>query len=161
MMKITLVGQTTQLISNIIIQRPYIFWYDAGCLQYICERRLLLCLVRSGQRGQWNCGSFPHSNLRCLIRFPLFEYPFPHCGHKTALFAFWRERTRGNCIWTLSVSVLSGTFICASALLGATLSSDTVWCCEVAIVLLVPDKKICSKFNSSSWITHVSVTAVK
>lgn len=161
MLKTTLEGQTTELIYNIIIQSPYIFWYDSICLQYICDRRLLLCLVRSGQWGHWNWGSFPHSNLRCLIRFPLFEYPLPHCGHKTALFPFWRERMRGNCIWTLFVSVPSGTFICASALVGATLSSDIVWCCEVATVLLVPDKKISLKINSSCWITHVSVTAVK
>lgn len=34
-----------------------------------CLTRLLLCLVRWGQYGHWSCGSFPHSSLRCDIKF--------------------------------------------------------------------------------------------
>lgn len=45
-------------------------------------RRLLLRLVRRGQCGHWNCGSFPHSNLRCLVRLPLLMYTFPHWVHR-------------------------------------------------------------------------------
>jgi hypothetical protein len=33
----------------------------------ICLRKLPFCVVRCGQKGHWNWGSFPHSCLRCWL----------------------------------------------------------------------------------------------
>lgn len=48
------------------------------CFLRICSCSVVLWLVMYGQYGHWQWGFFPHSNLKCLKRFVLHVYTFPH-----------------------------------------------------------------------------------
>jgi hypothetical protein len=56
--------------SLLLIQCSFtnIFYEFANvCLRFICLRKLPFCVVRWGQKGHWNCGSFPHSCFKCWL----------------------------------------------------------------------------------------------
>ena len=141
-----------------MIKEHYFIGAAEGCLTFICWTRLLLYLVRRGQWGQWNWGSFPHSNLRCLMRFPLLEYHLPHCEHWTVFILDLAVHLLANNDPLPSFSTGNPIY----SLLFVVLLLTAKTSCDVADdVLLKSDWRMSCKLNSLLQEAHALVKAEK
>lgn len=52
-----------------------------GCRARMWFFKLFFCVVLCGQKGHWNCGSFPHSCLTWRSKVFFHWYTFPHAKH--------------------------------------------------------------------------------
>lgn len=72
-----------QLSRLVFIIRSGLFSSNKPILSLCC---LLICLILCalrlhfcGQKGHWNCGSLPHSYVKCLCKESFLIYIRPHC----------------------------------------------------------------------------------